>query len=231
MSDTFQKNDMEIDALPIAALVLDDDDFDRRRLCRMGVASGLDMNIVSVSTISKMVACLDVEAFDLIFLDYRLANETGLDALELIQDHKNSVGATKIMLTGHLKVDVAVAALKNGCHDYISKDTLNPSMLRQVVEMGINRSQSNRQAMLTREEMIDKAVFTMAAQHLPHLLASALSSSTVLDVIAPLMRSTIREELSLSLEDIAERHRLSVNDELRHLIVSLGDEQQITWSE
>ena len=179
----------------IKALILDDDDFDRRRICRMGAASGLEMNVVSVPTIEQMRSTLDDDVFDLIFLDYRLSNETGLDALEHIQSHKTNAEAAMIMLTGHLKVEVAVAALKNGCQDYINKDDLNPDLLRETVEAVMARKKEKRAAPVVSEDMLDRAIYDMARTRLPELFAYVLSSQSVQQVVAPLFQDAMKKGL------------------------------------
>ena len=225
---------MSIDTLPdkpagepLSVLILDDDDFDRRRLCRMSAASGLAMDVVSVPTISQMRTRLDAHVFDLIFLDYRLANETGLDALAHIQSHDTNAGAAKIMLTGHLKLDIAVTALKNGCHDYVSKDELNPNMLRRTVESVLEKTRQEIISPKVPEELLDQALYDLAVTRLPGLVAQVLSSQAVQRVMAPLLQSAIEEgvEQSLARYDLPQN---ALNDPKLHgLISTMAEDQQI----
>jgi len=212
---------------PLSVLILDDDDFDRRRLCRMSAASGLAMDVVSVPTISQMRTSLDTNVFDLIFLDYRLSNETGLDALAHIQEHDTNFAAAKIMLTGHLKLDIAVTALKSGCHDYVSKDELNPGMLRRTVETVLEKSRQEILSPAVPEELLDQALYDLAVTRLPDLVAQVLSSQAVQQVMAPILLSAIED----GLEQTLARYDLSkqvLNDPNLHgLMTAMVDDHQI----
>lgn len=216
---------------PINALILDDDDFDRRRICRMGAASGLDMNVVSVPTISDMRAHLDENVFDLIFLDYRLSNETGLDALEHIQSHQTNAQAAKIMLTGHLKLDIAVAALKSGCHDYVSKDALNPGLLRQTVESVLVKSRQEVLSPTVPEELLDRAIYDLAVTKLPGLLAQVLSSADVQRVVAPLLQGAIQQGLEQSLAAYDLPQSVHSDPHVGTLVSAMKEDHQIRWND
>lgn len=79
-----------------------------------------EFNIATVSAGRKAVEVVKAEAdIDLIVLDYRLEDITGLEALREIRAINNIVPV--LFMTGFGSEDVAVKAFKSGVDDYIKK--------------------------------------------------------------------------------------------------------------
>jgi len=55
-----------------------------------------------------------------------LPQSGGLDVLTHIQNSQHNSGAAIIMITSDSDMETAVAARRNGCHDYLTKDTITP---------------------------------------------------------------------------------------------------------
>jgi PAS domain S-box-containing protein len=93
-------------------------------------------NVEVVRTIRAMIEQLQTGRFDIVLLDYRLPDGTGLEALEQIK--AKNLMAPIIMLTGQGDERVAVQALQRGAVDYLLKTgdylvTL-PSLIRKAVQ-------------------------------------------------------------------------------------------------
>lgn len=117
----------------INALILDDSTFDRRRICRISRDMGLSIVLSEIAAISALCPILDADRFDLIFLDYRLAEGDGLQALALVQNHPAHTHCPTIMLAGGDDPDVASRALLRGCSAYLAKSQLTAQGLRGAV--------------------------------------------------------------------------------------------------
>jgi PleD family two-component response regulator len=115
------------------ALLIDDCEFDRRRIKRLNSKLETPLILEEVPNIDSMNNCLDAVSFDLIMIDYGLGKEDGLSALDMIQRHKLNQDAAKIMITGNTQASVAVSALKRGCSDYVSKKELTPELFQKSV--------------------------------------------------------------------------------------------------
>ena len=124
----------------INALILDDSKFDRRRICRISRDMGLPIRLDEVATITALRDILDEERFDVIFIDYRLTEGDGLQALTLVQDHPAHVHCPTIMLTGGDDPDIALRARQMGCSDYLTKAQLTAQGLRRAVLAAIDKA-------------------------------------------------------------------------------------------
>lgn len=125
---------------PLSLLILDDSKFDRHRIRRMSREAGIPIFMDEVASIDQMRGMLDEERFDLILIDYRLTDGTGLDALELVRNHPGNAHCPTIMVTGAADRDVAVRAMRLGCSDFLEKSELTAETLRAAVVSAIERS-------------------------------------------------------------------------------------------
>jgi CheY-like chemotaxis protein/predicted RNA-binding Zn-ribbon protein involved in translation (DUF1610 family) len=82
----------------------------------------LDYDLITVDTAKKGLTKIEKESFDLLLLDYRLPDMTGI---ELIQElKKKQVKAPIILLTSKGSEKIAVEAMKLGVQDYIVKEAI-----------------------------------------------------------------------------------------------------------
>jgi DNA-binding NtrC family response regulator len=74
---------------------------------------------------------------DLIFLDYLLGAETGLEVFHAIRE--DGCLLPVIMLTGHGSEEIAVEAMKAGVSDYLVKGRITPESLRLVISNALQK--------------------------------------------------------------------------------------------
>ena len=148
----------------INALILDDNKFDRRRLRRMSRDIGMPIFLDEVGSIDALREVLDEDNFDVIFLDYRLAEGDGLQALTIVQNHPAHANCPTIMLAGGDDPDIAVQALRMGCSDYLSKSQLTADGLRRAVVAAIEKADMAASSLRRKTEMAAQLSQTIMAQ-------------------------------------------------------------------
>ncbi len=150
----------------IRVLLLDDSDYDRQRIRRLGARiADFPLTLDEVATLAELETALRHEIYDVILVDYRLAEGTGLQALDRISATATHYGAGRIMITGREDIDAAVKAMRSGCHDFLSKDTMSAEILRDAMLNAISLARRNahvqQQMALQREIFRDCMVTTL----------------------------------------------------------------------
>ena len=99
-------------------LLIVDDEQNIRKLC-MKIGESLAFDCSEAESAEDALACLDREAPDLILVDLRMAQMSGLEFLETVK--KLSPRTEVAIITGYGSIDNAVQAMKLGAYDYITK--------------------------------------------------------------------------------------------------------------
>jgi DNA-binding response OmpR family regulator len=90
---------------------------------------------------------------DLIFLDYLLGVETGLEVFHEIR--QGGCTLPVIMFTGHGSEEVAVEALKAGISDYLVKGRITPDTLRLVISNAVQKFEMQQKIEEQRLALLD----------------------------------------------------------------------------
>lgn len=117
----------------IRTLLVDDSSFDRKRIRRLGDRIDMPLVFEETASVAGLKQCLERERFDLFLIDYAMPEADGLAALATIRAHGGHAGAASIMISGNSDARVAVAALKQGCNDFIPKEDMSPALLKRAM--------------------------------------------------------------------------------------------------
>jgi two-component system, sensor histidine kinase and response regulator len=90
---------------------------------------------------------------DLLFLDYLLGMETGLEVFQQIREEGCNLPV--IMLTGHGSEEIAVEAMKAGVSDYLVKGRITPDSLRLVISNALQKFEMLQQIDEQRATLLD----------------------------------------------------------------------------
>src|SRR6476620_4214923 len=115
-------------------LVVEDDDC-LRRVTQAQLQKCGHETTVSVDA-SEALAVLERQPIDLVLTDLNLPGMSGLELLRTIRSEYPDVSV--VIVTGYGTVETAVAAIKAGAYDYITKP-VHPDELRALVDRVIER--------------------------------------------------------------------------------------------
>ena len=130
----------EMDCKPRILLV--DDDEDDYLLTRELLSEGSDnrFELEWLSTYESAKEAIGVRSYDLLLVDYRLGEKSGLD---LLRDAISSgCKSPIILLTGQGDHDVDSQAMSLGAADYLVKGQITPALLERSLRHAIERSQA-----------------------------------------------------------------------------------------
>jgi PAS domain S-box-containing protein len=163
----------------LRVLMVEDSEDDALLIQRELRGSGYHLDCDRVETSTAMQAALDRQPWDIVIADYSLPAFSAPEALKLLQSQQQDLPF--IIVSGTIGEDTAVAAMKAGAHDYITKGNLArlvPAVERELREAR-ERQKRNQAEQALREseerfrqlaENITESVFWMSEPREPHLL-------------------------------------------------------------
>ena len=164
---------------PLRVLVIEDSEDDAELLLAELRLGGYEPVCQRVETAASMKATLDTESWDIIISDYSMPQFSAPAALEVL--HETSLDIPFIIVSGAIGEATAVAAMKNGAHDYIMKESLarlTPAIERELRDAEVRRERRNAEAKVKLQQQ------RLAALHDINLaITSTLNLSNVLEVL------------------------------------------------
>ncbi len=101
----------------VRILFADDEEHLRMLVRDQLVSEGFDVQTADDG--DTALECLKREKYDILLLDIRMPRMSGIEVLKRIR--QMDVGIRVVMLTAVDDLSVALEALKNGAHDYLTK--------------------------------------------------------------------------------------------------------------
>jgi DNA-binding NtrC family response regulator len=103
-----------------ATILVVDDERNIRRTLRM-VLEGSGFNVLEASSSEECLEMLEGKEVDLVILDVRLPQMSGIEALQRIRDDPETRRLPVLMVSGHASLAEAVQAVKLGATDFFEK--------------------------------------------------------------------------------------------------------------
>ena len=129
--------------VPLKVLLIEDNADDAVLVTRALSEAGYDVSASRVDTADDLRQALTDTSWDLAIADYTMPSFSGMKALTMVREH--GADLPFIFVSGTIGEDVAVAAMKEGAHDYIIKGNLRrlaPAVARELREAAVRRERT-----------------------------------------------------------------------------------------
>jgi NtrC-family two-component system response regulator AlgB len=120
--------------LELDVLVIDDDK--RTRATLRVCLHALGCRVEEAANGPAVRGALERRSYDLVLLDLRLGDESGLDLLPLVR--ARSQAAEIVIVTGHATISSAMQATRLGAHDFLAKP-FSPAQIQELAERAAAR--------------------------------------------------------------------------------------------
>ena len=110
--------------------------------------------VTSAESASEALTMLAAQKPDVALLDIKMRGTDGIELQRKI--HEIDPGIIVIMMTGYASVETAVAALKNGAYDYVTKP-LDPDEIAHLVKKALAHKHTEEENVLLRETVAEVA--------------------------------------------------------------------------
>src|SRR5438128_2334476 len=196
---------------PLRVLMVEDSEDDARLMLRELRGAGYDLTHERVDTAVALEASLDRHTWDLVIGDYSMPHFSGTAALAILRER--GLDIPYICVSGTITEELAVAAMKAGANDYVTKGQLKrllPAIEREL------RDAKARAALRATE-----ASFQTLVEHAPVGIYRSTPQGRFLSVNAAVVRmlgyDSAADVLALEMgrdvyADAAERQRLVERD-------------------
>ena len=133
-------------------LAVDDDPADQELLRRyLEEVHGYDIELVCLNGLESHFDETVVQPAEVIFLDYLLGKENGLDKLRRLR--ARGVKTPIVMLTGQGDEGLVVELMRAGATDYLAKARLSPDSLERVLRNALKVGELEKHAELAEEKL------------------------------------------------------------------------------
>src|SRR2546430_930914 len=196
---------------PLRVLMVEDSEDDALLVLRELRAAGYDLTHERVDTAAALEAALDRHPWDLVIGDYTMPHFSGTAALAMLR--QRGLDVPYICVSGTITEELAVAAMKAGAHDYVTKGQLK--RLLPAIERELREAQGRATLRAT------EASFATLVEHAPVGIYRSSPEGRFLSANAAVVRmlgyENAAQVLNLDMArdvyaDAAERQRLVERD-------------------
>lgn len=139
----------------INILIIDDSIDDRESYLRaLKKVSEIDYCCFEASDGLKGMEIANSKPIDCVLLDYSLPGMNGLEVLKNIRGQYSYMPV--ILLTGQGNETVAVEAIKQGAHDYLSKSSVTPERLHHSIKSAIDQGKMKKNITEKDRQILEK---------------------------------------------------------------------------
>jgi two-component system, NtrC family, response regulator HydG len=182
----------------MAVLLIEDDRTFQRIL--EGFLSKNKFQTVACSTVKESLEAVSKYDFELVLLDYRLPDGTGMEVLEQIKHNHPQLPV--IIMTSYSDIRTAVKAMKAGAFEYITKP-VNPDELLLLIKSALSKQIKSER----NSSPIVQSQFVIGTSDIARQLQQQISlvAPTNLSVIIQGESGTGKEQVARSIHQLSTR--------------------------
>ncbi len=124
----------------LRVLILDDSEFDRKRLTRLIQNTNRSLEVMSCADMKEFEEKLVQTSVDICLIDHQLKGSTGLEAVQAVRECADVSDLPVVMISGHEDTRTIVQSMNAGCVDFLSKQSLTAESLHQTIFDAISSS-------------------------------------------------------------------------------------------
>jgi two-component system, NtrC family, response regulator AlgB len=141
-------------------LVVDDEKNIRQTMAT--AVESMNHEVMTAATSEEVLRQMEVNAFQVVLLDLKLQQESGLDLLGAILRRDPNVSV--VMVTAYASIETAVEAMRRGAYDFLAKPC-TPDQVRQVLNrIARTRELENRVVELESRLQAESAEFDLESE-------------------------------------------------------------------
>lgn len=153
----------DIVAEGLRILILDDSDFDLRRVSRMISEIRSDVFIKGIKTLEEFEEAFRSEVFDLCLIDHSLGGgKTSSDAMEIIKTSVIASHTPAVLVTGVSDDTILIEAVRHGFVSYLDKSAMTVSALKTVITEALDEVALADTSDADRLEMVNQVMDEVA---------------------------------------------------------------------
>jgi diguanylate cyclase (GGDEF)-like protein/PAS domain S-box-containing protein len=147
-------------------LIVDDDAALRRTLSQVLAAPGRSFDLAC--NVAEALQHLNRSSYDLVVIDYRLPDGTGLAVLDWLSEHQREEAA--VMISGEDAIDAVIGALRRGADDFVRKP-YHVAQLQRAVQNALHKTMLERANRAMSERLrASERLHRFLVEHSPDLI-------------------------------------------------------------
>jgi len=146
----------------LRVLLVEDNPWDADLIAELLSVDGTDVfEVDCVDRLSKALAGVSSNRFDIVLLDLGLPDSYGLDALRAMRQH--SAGLPIVVLTGNNNEQTVLTAIREGAQDYLIKGQIDKNQLIRSIKYAVERKQAEK-ALQELNNTLDERIIERTGQ-------------------------------------------------------------------
>ncbi len=142
-------------------LLIDDDQVDRKIICRFLKSCGVDFHIDETADPDHAMGLIEKNRYDCVLMDYRFPGGTAFDYFAELLSMPCSLRPPVVLLTGQGDERVAAESITLGAQEYMSKKELGKLAIRRAVESACEKASVQRKLEQHDQELVRMSYFDM----------------------------------------------------------------------